>query len=153
MKVANDTVGRSWTISKGREQGDVDWTDRQRTMFILGLDQQGAVSGMNIIGRDEPQLKNMFQEDLHRFLEAQGLPFQEFKGFASLTGTEQGEERVLSAMRSLLLLDGGQKSTDRIKQLDDDSRTRSLDQRLKDLLGEDYTLNFFRLLIKYTPCT
>ena len=52
LKVANDSVTCSWSIlNKGRKPPEMDWIHRQRDMFLLGLDEDGQMMGMNF-GRD-----------------------------------------------------------------------------------------------------
>ena len=138
LKVANDAVSRSWSIDSTQHQADMDWAVRQRAIFILGLNQDGDVIGMNVVGRDQTALKNMFHPNLLPILEQQCLRFQELKGFKNLTERPEGADVAINAMRSLLLLDGSDVSMDKIYQLDGHDRRTSARHRLQTLIGEDF---------------
>lgn len=74
LKVANDSVSRSWSITnKTQKQADMDWLNRQRAMFLLGLDQNGEVMGMNVVGRDDVALKAMFHPTVVPILQHQNI--------------------------------------------------------------------------------
>ena len=90
LKVANDSITRCWSIvDQGRKLVEMDWTYRQRAMFLLGLNENGFVTGMNIVGRDADALKNMFHASLLPILQQQCLRFQELRGFRNLMQTIQ----------------------------------------------------------------
>lgn len=45
LKVADDCVSRCWSVvNKGQKQSEMDWSDRQRAMFLLGLNEEGQVN-------------------------------------------------------------------------------------------------------------
>jgi hypothetical protein len=138
LKVANDAVSRSWSIDSTQQQADMEWAVRQRAIFILGLNQEGDVNGMNVVGRDRAALKSMFHPDLLPILEQQCLRFQELKGFKNMTERPEGADVAIDAMRSLLLLDGSDVSMVKIYELDSHDRRTSALRRLQTLIGEDF---------------
>jgi len=138
LRVANDCVSRCWSVThKGQKQAEMDWTLRQRAMFLLGLDEGGDVIGMNIVGRDTAALKAMFHPSLQPILAAQCLQFQELKGFKSLLQSQEGGQVIVNAMRSLLLLDGTDTSAVKVFQLDSHPRNTPAVQLLRELMGTD----------------
>ncbi len=138
LRVANDSVTRSWSIlQKGKKQLEMDWIHRQRALFLLGLNEDGEIMGMNIVGRDKVALKAMFHPALLPFLEAQCLQFQELKGFKNLLPSPEGTQLIINAMRSLLLLDGTARSVAKVLQLDSHLRNTPAIQLLRELIGKD----------------
>lgn len=138
LKVANDSVSRCWSIiNKGRKIPEMDWTNRQRAMFLLGLNEDGFVTGMNVVGRDAAALKAMFSPSLLPILQQQCLQFQELRGFKSLMQTPVGAEMILNAMRSLLLLDGTATSAYKVFQMDNHPRDFPAIKRLQELTGQE----------------
>ena len=138
LKVANDSVTRSWSIlHKGQKQAEMDWILRQRALFLLGLNEDGQIMGMNIVGRDKEALKAMFHPALLPFLEAQCLQFQELNGFKNLLQSPAGAQLIINAMRSLLLLDGTASSAAKVIQLDSHPRNTPAIQLLRELIGTD----------------
>ena len=138
LKVANDSITRCWSIvDQGRKLVEMDWTYRQRAMFLLGLNEDGFVTGMNIVGRDADALKNMFHASLLPILQQQCLRFQELRGFRNLMQTTEGAEVILNAMRSLLLLDGTATSAVKVYQLDSHPKNTPASQRLRELIGQE----------------
>jgi hypothetical protein len=138
LKVANDSITRCWSIvDQGRKLVEMDWTYRQRAMFLLGLNEDGFVTGMNIVGRDADALKNMFHASLLPILQQQCLRFQELRGFRNLMQTTEGAEVILNAMRSLLLLDGTATSAVKVYQLDSHPKNTTASQRLRELIGQE----------------
>ena len=138
LRVANDCVSRCWSIVNiRRKQADMDWTRRQRAMFLLGLDEDGQVMGMNIVGRDANALKEMFHPSLLPILEGQCLKFQELRGFKNLLGSQEGAQTIFNAMRSLLLLDATSTSAVKVYELDSQPRNTSAAELLRQLMGPD----------------
>jgi len=110
LRVANDCVARSWSIlGKGSKLAEMDWTLRQRAMILLLLP----------------------------ILERQRLQFQELRGFKNLLESTEGEEIIINAMRSLLLLDGADISIAKVRQLDDHPLSTPTTTRLRRLIGKD----------------
>ncbi|KAI9554203.1 hypothetical protein GHT06_019475 [Daphnia sinensis] len=138
LKVANDSINRCWSmVDQGKKLTEMDWTNRQRAMFLLGLNEDGFITGMNVVGRDATALKNMFHSTLHATLQQQCLHFQELCGFRNLMQSREGAEVILNAMRSLLLLDGTATSAVKVYQLDSHSKNTAASLRLQELVGQD----------------
>lgn len=138
LKVANDSIARCWSmVNHGKKLTEMDWTNRQRAMFLLGLDEHGSVTGMNIVGREADALKNMFHPSLLPILQQQCLHFQELCGFRNLMQNPEGTEVILNAMRSLLLLDGTFTSILKVHQLDSHPKSTPASQRLLELTGQE----------------
>jgi len=139
LQTANNCVTRSWSIIQKEEKGtDIrDWTTRQRALFLLGLDENEQVTGINIVGRDTFALKEMFHPSLLRKLKEQRLQFQELKGFKNLIQSPDGGQVVINAMRSLLLLDGTASSAAKVLQLDNHPRNTPVTELLLELIGTD----------------
>ena len=137
LKVANDCVSRSWSlVNRDQKQGEMDWTLRQRAMFLLGLNS-GQVTGMNVVGQDANALGQMFHPTLLPILQQQCLQFQELRGYKNLLKDHKGAEMMLNAVRSLLLLDGTASSAAKVLQLDSHERNTSARERLQQLMGND----------------
>jgi hypothetical protein len=137
LKVANDCITRCWSIVNQENQlHEMDWNQRQRAMFLLGRLEMN-VTGMNIVGRNEQALKQMFDPKLLPILQLQGLKFQELGGFQNLVKSSEGAEVILNALRSLLLLDGTESSIEKVKRLDNHNRNIPASQRLHKLIGEN----------------
>lgn len=138
LKVANDSINRCWSmVNQGKKLAEMDWTNRQRAMFLLGLNEDGFITGMNVVGRDANALKSMFHASLLPTLQQQCLHFQELRGFRNLMESREGAEVILNAMRSLLLLDGTATSAVKVYQLDSHSKNTAANLRLKELVGQD----------------
>jgi len=141
LRVANDCVSRCWSITnKGQKLADMDWTERQRAMLLLGLEEGGsAVSGMNIVGRKRAALRDMFRRhpSLLPILQAQCLQFHELDGFNNLLQTQDGGKVIINAMRSLLLLDGTATSAQKVSKLDSHPRNTPAIDLLNDLMQTD----------------
>ncbi|XP_057375006.1 uncharacterized protein LOC130695963 [Daphnia carinata] len=138
LKVANDSINRCWSLTnQGKKLTDMDWTNRQRAMFLLGLNENGFITGMNVVGRDANALKSMFHASLLPILQHQCLHFQELRGFRNLMESREGAEVILNAMRSLLLLDGTATSAVKVYQLDSHPKNTAASQRLNELVGQD----------------
>ncbi|KAI9554792.1 hypothetical protein GHT06_020069 [Daphnia sinensis] len=138
IKVANDSVARCWSIAnRGEKLNEMNWINRQRAMFLLGVGNDGSVSGMNVVGRDADALKNMFHASVLPFLQRQCIQFQEFHGFRNLTQNPTGAEVILNAMRSLLLLDGTPSSAAKVYQLDSHPSHVPVSDRLRQLIGQE----------------
>jgi hypothetical protein len=138
LKVANDSIARCWSIvDQGRKMAEMDWINRQRAMILLGVDEEGLFTGMNIVGRDAVALKSMFHASLLPILELQCLRFQELHGFRNLIETTHGAEVILNAMRSLLLLDGTASSAVKVTQLDSHPQNTPASQRLNQLTEQE----------------
>jgi hypothetical protein len=127
----------------------MNWNQRQRAMFLLGCSDMD-VTGMNIVGRNEQTLKNMFDPELLPTLQLQGLKFQELGGFQNLVKSSEGAEVILNALRSLLLLDGTESSIEKVKRLDNHNRNTPASQRLHELIGENQG-SVQHFLIKFFP--
>jgi hypothetical protein len=138
LKVANDSIARCWSIvDQGRKMAEMDWMNRQRAMILLGVDEEGLFTGMNIVGRDAVALQNMFHASLLPILELQCLRFQELHGFRNLIETTHGAEVILNAMRSLLLLDGTAVSAVKVTQLDSHPQNTPASLRLSQLTEQE----------------
>ena len=45
VRVANDCVSRCWSVvNKSQKHNEMDWSSRQRAMFLLGFDEDGQVT-------------------------------------------------------------------------------------------------------------
>lgn len=138
LKVANDSIARCWSMTnKDKKIPEMDWINRQRAMFLLGLDEDGSVTGMNVVGRDLNALKNMFHSSLLPILQHQCLQFQELHGFNNLMQNSAGAQVLVNALRSLLLLDGTATSAVKVYQLDSHPRNVPASQLIRELTGED----------------
>ena len=142
LKVANDCITRCWSMDDGRKKPEMGWNERQRAIFLLGLSEDGSVTGMNVVGRDADALRRMFHANLLPILQQQRMRFQELKGFRNLMQRKEGAEVILNAMRSLLLLDGTATSAVKIFQMDSHPRGTPDTQRLRELTGQDHGLVF-----------
>ena len=107
-------------------------------MFLLGLSEDGSVTGMNVVGRDAGALREMFHASLLPILQQQCLRFQELRGFRNLVQSQEGAEVILNAMRSLLLLDGTVTSAVKVYQLDSYPNSTPATQRLQELTGQEH---------------
>jgi hypothetical protein len=137
LKVANECITRCWSIAnRGNQLPNRDWNQRQRAMFLLGRSNM-IFTGMNIVGRNEQALKQMFDPKLLPTLQLQGLKFQELGGFQNLVKSSEGAEVILNALRSLLLLDGTESSIEKVKRLDNHNCNTPASQRLHKLIGEN----------------
>ena len=138
VKVANDSVARCWSVVINEKLlPKMDWAERQRAMFLLGLNEDGNVTGMNVVGRDEGALRRMFDPALLPILQLQCLRLQELRGFRNLMESQEGAEVIVNAVRSLLLLDGTAASAVKVHQLDDHPRNVPASQRLRQLFGQE----------------
>lgn len=144
LRVANDCVSRCWSIvnqkGKNKKLADMDWTERQRAMLILGVEEGGKnISGMNIVGRKKAALRDMFRRhpSMLPILQAQGLQFQELDGFTNLIETQDGGKVIINAMRSLLLLDGTATSSQKVSKLDSSPRNTPTINLLNELMVTD----------------
>lgn len=138
LKVANDSVARCWSlINPGRKLPEMDWTNRQRAMFLLGFSEDGFVAGMNVVGRDSNALRAMFHPSLLAILQQQCLQFQELRGFKNLMENYGGVDVIINAMRSLLLLDGTASSGAKVLLLDNQLQSVPAIQRLQQLTGQE----------------
>ena len=113
-------------------------------MFLLGLSEDGSVTGMNVVGRDAGALREMFHASLLPILQQQCLRFQELRGFRNLVQSQEGAEVILNAMRSLLLLDGTVTSAVKVYQLDSYPNSTPATQRLQELTGQEHGYVFFK---------
>lgn len=138
VKVANDSLDRCWSLVKiTRNKADFNWVHRQRAMLLLGMDEYGNVTGVNVVGRRVADLQAMFHADIRPYLSYQALHFQELNGFRSLVNSREGTETILNAIRSLLQLDGTPMNLAKARELDNHPRGTPPIERLRALLGND----------------
>lgn len=59
LKVADDCVSRSWSVVN-KKQTETDWSQRQRAMFLLGLNEDGQVTPISISNHMQFNLTRFF---------------------------------------------------------------------------------------------
>lgn len=61
LLLANDTVARCWSMVKNDKMlAEMNWTNRQRAMSLLGLNEDGNVTGLNVVGREVQKELKLF---------------------------------------------------------------------------------------------